>query len=152
MAARGHTQFNERELLRVEAACRSGLAAAFQSSAALADFGLILPSCFLTSTSGVLDLGGVGGLPAAVLPAMAGSALPLPSCLPASFLPSVSMIFVFTPDDGLPDAITPGLAASTLPLPSCLLASFLPSVSATAILVGTLQKIHAVLLENAVFA
>ena len=134
MAARGHTQFNERELLRVEAACRSGLAAAFPSSAALADFGLILPSCFLTSTSRVFDFGGVGGLPVAVLPVTVDSVLALPSCLPASFLPSVSMIFVFTPDDDLPDAITPGLAASTLPLPSCLLVSFLPSVSAILVL------------------
>jgi hypothetical protein len=45
-------QYNERELLRAEEACRSGLAGVFSSEPA--DSALPLPLCFLASTVGVL--------------------------------------------------------------------------------------------------
>src|SRR4029077_11275501 len=47
----GRAQYNERELLRAETACRSGFAGAFSSEPA--DCVLPLPSCFLASTAGV---------------------------------------------------------------------------------------------------
>src|SRR5262245_65758865 len=91
----GRAQYNEREFLRAETACRSGFAGVFSSEPA--DSVLPLPLCFLASTVGVFGFaaGGAFCLPVVSL-ALVDTALPLPSC----FLASAAGVFGFDAGSG----------------------------------------------------
>src|SRR5262245_54368200 len=113
----GCAQYNERELLRAETACRSGFAGVFSSEPA--DSVLPLPLCFLASTTGAFGFAAAGAFCLPVV-SPADSVLPLPLC----FLASTVGFFGFAAGGAfcLP-VVSLALVDTALPLPSCFLAS-----------------------------